>query len=235
MGPGRAGGGGYGATRRRGLGDGWWPVPSIPCPPLQCCRASRCRRWPSGWRARRTPCVSCGLPAGSSGLTSTPAPSAAEPPQQRRRSPSIYRPVPLLPGGVTPRAHRGQPAPAVRRRRKGRACKDGHLPRPFLHEAEGTLPLITSSNQVLENHHRNHIPGVAGAASRHSPSPAAAVPGERRQPDPGRHRQHWGGPCATHPTLVSRKRTMPREASGTTRGRSGPLALTQRRHAAAHH
>lgn len=30
MGPGRAGGGGHGATRCRGLGDSRWHVPSIP-------------------------------------------------------------------------------------------------------------------------------------------------------------------------------------------------------------
>lgn len=217
-----------------GLGTAGGPSPASPRPPLQCCRASRCRRWPGGWRARRTPCVSCGPPAGSSGLASTPAPSAAEPPRQRR-SPNIYRPRPAPPWQRHPQGTRGPACPCRAPSGKGKGLQ-GRAPAPALPPpgTEGALPSMTSSNQVLENCHHNHIPGVAGADGRHSPSPATAVPGEWHQPDPGRHRQHWG-PRATHLALVSHKRTLPRRAAGMTRGRSGPPALARRRHTAAHH
>lgn len=49
----------------------------VPVLSPQSCRASRCGRWPSGWRARRMLCTSCGQPAGSSGLASTPVLSPA--------------------------------------------------------------------------------------------------------------------------------------------------------------
>lgn len=170
-----------------GLGTAGGTSPASPRPPLQCCRASRCRRWPSGWRARRTPCVSCGPPAGSSGLASTPALSAAEPPQQRR-SPNIYRPRPAPPWQRHPQGTRGPACPCRAPSGKGKGLQ-GRAPAPALPPpgTEGALPSMSSSNQVLENCHRNHIPGVAGADGRHGPSPAQPQQclGSGTSPTPG--------------------------------------------------
>ncbi|XP_075369923.1 leucine-rich single-pass membrane protein 2 isoform X1 [Mycteria americana] len=117
-GRGAAGGGGGGSQAAR--------PQRVPVLSPQSCRASRCGRWPSGWRARRTLCTSCGQPAGSSGLASTPVPSPAgtaellpAPPRapghrgkgHRRaggESGQPYpRPIPLRPDGVAPRGAGG--------------------------------------------------------------------------------------------------------------------------------
>ncbi|XP_039590063.1 leucine-rich single-pass membrane protein 2 isoform X3 [Passer montanus] len=111
----------------------------VPVLSPQSCRASRCGRWPSGWRARRTPCSSCGWPAGSSGLASMPVPSlvgTAELPLMppwalghhgkghRRAGGGSGQPDPLRPGSIAPWGTGAIPDPVPGCERKKLGCKD---------------------------------------------------------------------------------------------------------------
>lgn len=118
-------------------------------------------------------------------------------PQRQRRAPLsrpsrggaptfIARPAP--PWQRHPQGTRGPACPCRAPLGKGKGLQ-GRAPAPALPPpgTEGALPSMSSSNQVLENCHRNHIPGVAGADGRHGPSPAQPQQclGSGTSPTPG--------------------------------------------------